>query len=84
MTTGPESLRAEFWRADQNALLDRATVAAAHYLSLATMEALATKGGGPKYMRIGRRALYRKSDVVAWAEQSGRVVENTAQLAEAV
>ena len=41
---------------------------------------LAIKGGGPQYTRIGRRALYRKADVLAWAAATGRTVENTAQL----
>jgi hypothetical protein len=63
-------------------MVDRATVAAALYLSGASLEAFAIKGGGPPYTRIGRRALYRKGDVLAWAAKSGQRVESTAQLCE--
>ena len=46
----------EFWDAADDALFDRAGAAAPFYLSKATMEAFAIKGGGPPYVRIGRRA----------------------------
>lgn len=75
-------LRAEFYRLPDEALLDRETVAAAYYKAPQTFEVLAIKGGGPPYTRIGRRALYRKADVLAWAAENGRKVDNTAQLAE--
>ena len=77
----PAALRREFWTLPEDAMVDRPTVAAAFYLSLASMESLAIKGGGPKYLRVGRRALYRKADALAWATTTGRLVENTAQLA---
>jgi hypothetical protein len=78
----PEELRAEFWRLPDDAMVDRPTIAAAFYLSVASMEALAVKGGGPKYTRINRRALYRKRDGLQWAATTGRTVENTSQLCE--
>lgn len=81
-TTDPAALRAEFWALPDHAMVDRATVAAALYLSGASMESLAIKGGGPPYTRLSRRALYLKADVLAWAASRGRRVENTAQLAE--
>ena len=34
-------------------------------LSLST---LASRGGGPVYQRFGRRALYRRADLLTWAE----------------
>ena len=74
------ALRAEFWSLPSQAWVDRETIAAAFFVSTVTMEALATKGGGPKYTRIGRRALYRKGDALAWAAETGRTVESTAQL----
>ena len=77
----PAALRREFWTLPEDAMVDRPTVAAAFYLSLASMESLAIKGGGPKYLRVGRRALYRKADALAWATTTGRLVENTAQRA---
>ena len=75
------SLRAEFWRLPLEALVDRQTVAAAFYLSAASMESLAVRGGGPTYTRIGRRALYKKSDALQWASCTGRSCNNTSQLA---
>lgn len=76
------NLRAEFWRLPPEAMVDRRTIAAVLYVSVPTMEALATKGGGPKYIRIGRKALYRKSDGLSWASANGRELESTAQLAK--
>lgn len=73
-------LRAEFWSLPPEALVDRRTIAAVLYVSVPTMEAFATKGGGPKYIRIGRKALYRKSDGLSWAAATGRELESTAQL----
>lgn len=82
-TNDPSAMRAEFWGAPPEALVDRPTAAAVRYVSTATLEVEAIKGGGPPYTRIGRRALYRKSDLLAWMERTGRTVENTAQLQEA-
>lgn len=79
----PVTLRAEFYRLPDDAQVDRPTVAAVRYVTTATLEAEAIKGGGPPYTRIGRRALYRKRDVLAWMEKTGRTVQNTAQLAAA-
>lgn len=77
----PAALRAEFYSLPDEALVDRATVAAFRYVEPQTVEKEAIKGGGCPYVRIGRRALYRKADVLAWAASRGRRVENTAQLA---
>jgi hypothetical protein len=83
LTQNAAALRAEFDARPESALVDRPTAAAAFYLTAASFEALAIKGGGPRYTRIGRRALYRKADLLAWAQATGRTVENTAQLAGA-
>jgi len=80
MSADPSVLRAEFYSLPPEAVFDRPTAAAVRYVSPATLEAEAIKGGGPPYTRIGRRALYRKSDLLAWMEKNGRTVENTAQL----
>lgn len=72
MAADPAALRAEFYALPPEALVDRATVAAVRYVSVATTEAEAIKGGGPKYARIGRKALYRKSDVLEWMDAKGR------------
>lgn len=78
----PAELRREFWTLPDDAFVDRDSVGAALYIGRASMESMAIKGGGPAYTRIGRRALYRKGDVLAWAEKNGRRVENTAQLGD--
>ena len=78
--TQAAELRREFWALPPEAQTSREMVAAAYLLSPASLEAYAIRGGGPPYMRIGRRALYRKADCLKWAAESGRVVENTAQL----
>lgn len=79
MSTDTAALRAEFYRLPDEALVDRATVAAVRYVEPQTVEKEAIKGGGCVYQRIGRRALYRKADVLDWMERTGRRVENTAQ-----
>lgn len=81
-STDPAALRAEFYALPPEAFVDRQTAAAAPYLSLASLEAMAIKGGGPPYIRVGRRALYKKADLLAWMERTGRKVENTAQLSQ--
>lgn len=82
-----EALRAqrrrEFWNAAPDSLHDRATLAAVRHVFEATLEAEAIRGGGCPYLRVGRRALYRKRDALEWMQRTGRRVENTAQLAEA-
>ena len=77
----PAALRAEFYALPPEAFIDRATVAACLYVTPQMLDILAIKGGGPKYTRIGRRALYCKAEVLAWAAATGRTVENTSQLA---
>lgn len=78
----PSALRREFWQLPPEAFVDRDTAGAAVYLGRDSMESLAIKGGGPPYRRVGRRALYLKADVLLWAKATGRLVANTAQLAE--
>jgi hypothetical protein len=36
--------------------------------SKATLATLATRGGGPAYVKYGPRPLYRLSDLLSWAE----------------
>lgn len=81
-STDPAALRAEFYALPPEARVDRATAAAVRYVGLPTIEAEAIKGGGPPYIRVGRRALYQKAELLAWMERTGRKVENTAQLSQ--
>jgi hypothetical protein len=54
-------LRAEFWNAPDDALLDRKTVAAGIHRSIGWMELKAIHGGGIPFYKCGRRCLYRKT-----------------------
>lgn len=71
--------RAEFYALPHDAMVDRDTVAAVRYVERQTIELEAIRGGGIPYRRVGRRALYRKADVLSWMERSG-VVRSTAEL----
>lgn len=41
-------------------------------LSPRTLEKYRTYGGGPVYLKIGGRVVYRQADLEAWAEQGAR------------
>ena len=55
---------------DQNTtetrLLDRAGVAREYGLNIRTLEGWALRGGGPPYVKLGRRCYYRREDLEAW------------------
>jgi excisionase family DNA binding protein len=46
------------------------TAQAAHYSNVpaATLATLRSRGGGPPYIKLGSRVLYRKSDIDLWME----------------
>jgi hypothetical protein len=50
----------------------QAIVAELLQLSARTLERLRCEGGGPCYYKIGRRVLYRRADVLAWANAQRR------------
>lgn len=77
----PHNLNAEFWAAQNEALLSRPVVAAGIGYSVSWLEVKATHGGGPTMVKIGRRVMYRKADVLAWLEANSRTVTSTSQLA---
>ena len=49
-------------RAASNCLADHGVPCAP-----ATLATLATRGGGPPFQKFGNRALYQKSELLAWA-----------------
>lgn len=53
------------------------TKEAAKYLGLkrTTLEAWRCRGGGPRYLKLGRSVRYRLSDLDAWVES--RILDNT-------
>lgn len=59
------------------------TVEAAQHLGLqkSTLEAWRCRGGGPRFVKMGRVVRYRQADLDAWIES--RVRENTIQGAAA-
>lgn len=50
------------------------TVAAADYVGLSpkTLETRRTRGGGPPFLKLGRRVVYRKEDLDAWLEAAAK------------
>ncbi len=50
------------------------TLAAAEYLGLspATLETLRCRGGGPPFVKLGRRVVYRREDLEAWLAEGRR------------
>jgi hypothetical protein len=56
-----------------DALLTRVDAAAAlaeagFPIAPKTLATMATRGGGPAYRTFGKRVLYRRADLIAWAE----------------
>jgi len=62
--------------------LDQAQTADFLKLSERTLERMRWKGDGPKFVKLGRRTVYRQSDLIEWA--NARVFSSTteAQLAK--
>jgi len=79
-TESAATLRAEFWQAPIEALLDRKTAAAGMGYTVGWLEWVATNGGGPTLTKIGRTVRYRKADVLAWLEANSRRIERTSEL----
>ena len=55
---------------------------AAAYLGLSpkTLETLRTRGGGPPFLKLGRRVVYRKTDLDTWlAARIRRSTSDTGQ-----
>lgn len=75
-------LRADFWRAPAQSLLDRKTAAAGMGYTVGWLEWTATHGGGPILTKIGRSVRYRKSDVLNWLDANCRRIERTSDLAQ--
>jgi hypothetical protein len=65
-----------------NAPLDTAAAANFTGLAVATLAKLRCIGGGPAYLKLGRKVMYRGADLVDWL--SMRRVNNTAEAAISV
>ena len=77
LTPTVADLRTEFWNAPLEALLDRPTTAAGLGRSVAWMELKATRGGGPPFIKFGRRVLYEKRTALEWLRAHSRQVSST-------
>ena len=54
-------------------------VAENYHQSLATLATWRCRGGGPRFVKLGRRVLYRLADLEAWVDQNSRA--NTSEAA---
>lgn len=73
-------MRREFWTLPAEGLANRSMLGAALFYGREQLEKWAQSGDGPPMIRIGRRVLYRKSDVLEWLARTGRKVTSTAEL----
>jgi predicted DNA-binding transcriptional regulator AlpA len=64
---------------DNDAVLDAVAAASFTGLAVATLAKLRCIGGGPEYLKLGRKVVYRRSDLANWL--NARRVANTTQAA---
>jgi hypothetical protein len=64
---------------DGDAPLDSAAAAVFTGLAAATLAKLRCLGGGPAFLKLGRKVVYRRADLADWL--SARRVANTTQAA---
>ena len=58
-------------------LLTPAETAKVLRISVRTLERYRNEGVGPRYVKVGRRVLYRENDIADWLE--AHAVSNTAE-----
>jgi predicted DNA-binding transcriptional regulator AlpA len=54
------------------AYLNVTEAAAVLRLGVSTLNKLRVRGGGPSYLKLGRRVVYRTDDLTEWAGQKAR------------
>lgn len=64
---------------ENDIVIDAAAAAAFTGLAVATLAKLRCVGGGPKYLKLGRKIVYRRSDLSDWL--NARRVANTTEAA---
>jgi hypothetical protein len=62
---------------DDDAMLDAQAAERLIGLRMATLAKMRCMGGGPPFVKAGRRVLYRRSDLIAWL--NARRVRNTTE-----
>jgi predicted DNA-binding transcriptional regulator AlpA len=55
-----------------NRLLDTTQAAESLGLSHRSLEGFRQRGGGPRYVKLGRRTMYAPEDLAAWVESRKR------------
>jgi Helix-turn-helix domain len=53
-------------------LLTPEEVASNYRQSVATLATWRCRGGGPRFVKLGRRILYRETDLAFWVDQNSR------------
>lgn len=67
---------------DNDPVFDAQAAARFIGLAVATLAKLRCIGGGPAYLKLGRKVLYRRSDLAAWLNP--RRVANTTEAAHSL
>jgi len=67
---------------DDDLMLDVQAAARFTGIAVATLAKMRCIGGGPLFVKLGRRVVYRRSDVIAWLD--ARRVKNTTEAAHSV
>lgn len=73
------TLRNEFIKADNQALLTTNVVAAYTGLSVSFFHCKAVYGGGIPYTKIGHKRLYLKQDVLDWLANHTKKTKSTSE-----
>jgi predicted DNA-binding transcriptional regulator AlpA len=79
---GTNHTRADAVGDDDQVMLDVQAAARLIGLSVATLAKMRCMGGGPPFVKAGRRVLYRRADIKAWLD--ARRVNNTTEAAHRV
>lgn len=53
------------------------SAAAVMRISARTLQGWRLRGGGPPYVKLGGRVLYRETDLLAWIESRARISTST-------
>ena len=67
---------------DDDLMFDVQAAARFTGIAVATLAKMRCMGGGPLFVKLGRRVVYRRSDVIAWLD--ARRVKNTTEAAHSV
>jgi len=57
--------------------IDRKTASARFSVPVSTLATMATRGGGPPFIKRGASVLYKVSDFVAWLEAGRKIPAET-------